>query len=136
MKDKEIYKHPIFQALLKELPSPITIISDWELSFPIAKSFIDKERKIIAGYASVEVIDSQDELIPIPVIKEAWEQFKANKDFYFGSLMHSNVPVIKILDNYEDSEGTKWKSGVDENGLFIVAEVRQDIQKGVQTWGL
>ena len=136
MKDKEIYKHPIFQALLKELPSPEVIVLDWELSFPISKSFIDKDRKIIAGYASVEVIDSQEELIPVPVLKESWEQFKANKDFYFGSLMHSNVPVIKILDSFKDSEGTLWKSGVDENGLFIVAEVRQDIQKGVQTWEL
>jgi len=136
LKDKEVYKNPIFQALLKELPSPEVIVSDWKLSFPISKSFIDKDRKIIAGYASVEVIDSQDELIPLPVLKEAWEHFKANKDFYFGSLMHSNVPVIKILDSFKDSEGTMWKSGVDENGLFIVGEIRQDIQKGVQTWEL
>jgi len=50
--------------------------------------------------------------------------------------MHSNVPVIKILDEYEDSTGQVWKSGVDENGLFIVAEVRQDIDKGKQTWEL
>jgi len=106
------------------------------LTFPIAKSFTDDKRNIIAGYASVEVIDTQNELIPIPVLKEAWEQFKKNKDFYFGSLMHSNIPVIKILDVYTDSEGQVWKSGVDENGLFIVAEVRQDIQKGKQTWEL
>lgn len=136
MGDKEIYKHPIVQALLSELPNPEVYISDWELNFPITKKFTEQGKKIIAGYASVEVIDSQDELIPIPVLKEAWEQFRANKDFYFGSLMHSNVPVIKILDNFKDSEGTSWKSGVDENGLFIVAEVRQDIQKGLQTWEL
>jgi len=131
----EIFKSALVQSLLDQLPG-VSSRSDWTLSFPIAKKFKDGDRHIIAGYASVEVIDAQDELIPIPVLKEAWEAFKKNKDFYFGSLMHSNVPVLKILDRYEDSKGQIWKSGVDENGLFIVGEIRQDIQKGRQTWEL
>jgi len=130
-----IYRHPLVQSLLDQIPQPM-IKTPIEINFPIAKSFVDKDTYIIAGYASVEVIDSQKELIPIPVIKEAWEQFRKNKDFYFGSLMHSNIPIIKVLDEYTDSEGQVWKSGVDENGLFIVAAVRQDIEKGKQSWEL
>jgi hypothetical protein len=93
----------------------------------------DEDKIIIAGYASVEVIDSQGELIPLPVLKDAWEKFKANKYFATGSLMHTNIPVIRILDEYKDSKGQVWKSGVDDTGLFIVAEVRNDIEKGKQT---
>jgi len=130
---KEIFKSDIVQTLLDQLPKP-EIQTPWVFSFPIAKKFKDQGRNIIAGYASVEVIDSQNELIPIPVLKEAWVDFKKNKDFYFGSLMHTNIPVFKILDKYEDSDKQIWKSGVDDNGLFIVGEIRQDIEKGKQTW--
>jgi len=133
--DISIYDNPIVQEMLRMLPKS-EYNSSIEISFPITKKFIDEDRKIIAGYASVEVIDKQNELIPIEVIKEAWVNFKKNKDFYFGSLMHSNIPIIKILDEYKDKDGQIWKSEVDDNGLFIVAEVRQDITKGVQTWEL
>jgi len=135
LSEGEIFKSPLVQALLDQLPGA-SLKTDWSLSFPISKKFKDDGKHIIAGYASVEVIDTQDELIPISVLKDAWENFQANKSFYFGSLMHSNVPVLKILDEYKDSKGQVWKSGVDENGLFIVGEIRQDIQKGRQTWEL
>ena len=101
--DRDIFKAPLVQALLDQLPQP-SMKSDWSFTFPIAKKFVDKGRHIIAGYASVEVIDTQNELIPIAVLKEAWDNFSKNKDFYFGSLMHSNVPILKILDEYEDSK--------------------------------
>jgi len=107
--------------------------TDVNISFAISKSFKEENKLIIAGYASVQVIDAQNEMIPIPVLKEAWERFKENKAFYFGSLMHTNIPVIKILDKYTDSKGQIWKSGVDDTGLFIIAEVRDDIEKGKQT---
>jgi hypothetical protein len=100
---------------------------------PIAKSFHEKGKFIVAGYASVEVIDSQNEMIPLPVLKDAWIRFRKNEDFKIGSLMHTNIPIIKILDEYRDSKGQLWKSGVDETGLFIVAEVRDDIEMGKKT---
>ena len=130
--DSEIYRHPLVQSLLDALPQPLVRIP-WSLSFPISKQMQDEDKIIIAGYASVEVIDSQGELIPLPVLKEAWEKFKANKYFATGSLMHTNIPVIRILDEYKDLKGQVWKSGVDDTGLFIVAEVRNDIEKGKQT---
>lgn len=128
----EIYKHPLVQSLLDALPQPLTR-TPWSFTFPISKKMEEEGKIIIAGYASVEVIDSQNELIPIPVLKEAWVKFKANKYFATGSLMHSNIPVIRILDEYKDSKGQVWKSEVDDTGLFIVAEVRNDIEKGLQT---
>jgi len=127
----KLFREPLVQALLDHLPIP-SVKADITISMPISKRFEDKGKLIIAGYASVEVIDSQNELIPIPVLKEAWDNFKKS-GFSIGSLMHTNIPVIKVLDNYTDSKGQEWKSGVDDTGLFIVAEVRDDIEKGKQT---
>jgi len=93
---------------------------------------VDEGKLIIAGYASVEIIDSQKELIPLAVLKEAWDKFSENEDFMIGTLMHSNIPVIKILKEYTDSKGELWKSGVDDTGLFIVALVNDTIEKGKQ----
>ena len=128
----DIYRHPLVQSLLDALPQPLSK-TPWTLTFPICKQMEEENKIIIAGYASVEVIDSQNELIPLPVLKEAWDKFKANKYFATGSLMHSNIPIIRILDSYTDSKGQVWKSGVDDTGLFVVAEVRNDIEKGKQT---
>jgi len=127
----KLFREPLVQALLDHLPIP-SVKADITISFPIAKMLQERGKLIIAGYASVEVIDSQNELIPIPVLKEAWENFK-DSGFNIGSLMHTNIPVIKVLPGYVDSKGQVWKSGVDDTGLFIVAEVREDIEKGKQT---
>jgi len=105
---------------------------DIQIGIPIRKQFVDKDKLIIAGYASVEIIDSQKELIPLEVLKEAWNKFSENEDFMIGTLMHSNIPVIKILKEYKDSKGELWKSGVDDTGLFIVALVNDTIEKGKQ----
>jgi len=102
-------------------------------TIPISKRFSDQGRFIVAGYASVEVVDSQNELIPISALKAAWDQFIGNEEFAHANLMHSNIPVGKILREYKDSKGHMWKSGVDDQGLFIVSEVRDDIKKGNET---
>ena len=96
---------------------------------------IDSDRRIIAGYASVEIVDRQNEIIPISALEEAWEKFKANPDFAINSLMHTNIPVGKILfEPVKDSQGRVYQSGVDDKGLFIVAEIRDDIKKANECW--
>lgn len=125
-----IFKHPIVQTLLSEVSKSEEY--DVNIGIPIRKQFEDNGKLIIAGYASVEIIDSQKELIPLEVLKEAWNKFSENEDFMIGTLMHSNIPVIKILKEYKDSKGELWKSGVDDTGLFIVAVVNDTIEKGKQ----
>ena len=128
-----IFKSPIVQTLLDERIKPLLEEYDVRISVPIKKQFVDKGKLIIAGYASVEIIDSQKELIPLKVLQDAWDKFSKDEDFMIGTLMHSNIPVIKILMEYEDSKGELWKSGVDDNGLFVVAVVNDGIEKGKQT---
>jgi len=130
-----ILKHPLVQSLLNQ--AKINKIKlDYILDFSIVKKFKTKDRFVIAGYASVEVIDTQNELIPIETLKESFDRFMKTDEFALSSIMHSNIPIAKILKEYTDSEGTKWVSHVNEDGLFIVAEVRQDIKKGEQTCDL
>lgn len=102
-------------------------------TIPISKKFSDEGKFIVAGYASVEVVDSQNELIPIPTLKNAWSKFIENEDFARINLMHSNIPIGKVLREYTDSKGHVWKSGVDDQGLFVVSEIREDIKKGRET---
>jgi len=130
---EDIWRHPITQELLSQIPTQPNIRTPFTFTIPIAKQWQDEERFIVAGYASVEVIDSQNELIPIEALKKAWERFSSNPQFMNCSLMHSNISVGKVIPDYTDSEGTTWKSGVDEQGLFIVTEVRKDIKKGAET---
>jgi len=101
--DKELFRNPIVQTLLEHLPKA-SLSTPVKLEFPIAKRIEDGGKFIIAGYASVEVIDQQNELIPIPVLKEAWVNFKKS-GYKIGSLMHSNIPIISVLDEYKDSKG-------------------------------
>ncbi len=127
-----IYRSAIVQNLLDQVKGESEDY-DINIGVPIAKSFEENGKLIIAGYASVEVIDSQDEFIPLETLKASWDQFSSNKDFMIGTLMHSNIPVIHILKEYKDSKGQMWKSGVDDTGLFIVAEVNDATEKGKQT---
>lgn len=130
--DKELFSHPLVQSLLDEVDKP-RIRLPAQFYVPIAKQFEDEDRFIVAGYASVEIIDSQNELIPVKALKDAWEGFIKNEEFAHCNIMHSNIPVGKVLKSYADKKGNIWKSGVDDKGLFIVSEVRNDIRKGEQT---
>ena len=44
-------------------------------------------------------------------------------------LAHSNIQVGDVIPNYTDSEGRLWKSEVDDVGMFVVIELRDDIEK-------
>lgn len=117
------------QALLLE-----DAVSPFEVYVPIEK--MDKKQQVIAGYASVKGIDLQNDLIPIPALKEAWEGFIKNLDYAHIHILHSNIPVGKVVLEHTDSEGKIWKSGVDDIGLFIVVKIRDDIKKAKEVWKL
>lgn len=130
---KEIWESSLSEQLFNDAGTTV-----WKSSFTfdIPLEIKNDKNRIIAGYASVEIVDSQGELIPIDVLKHAWDRFIGNYDFAHGQLMHTNIPMIQVLKEYVDEDGRVWKSGVDEVGLFIVAKVRDDIKKSDQTWHL
>ena len=86
-------------------------------SIAIVKSSSDL---IIAGYASVEMVDKQGDLITRGALKDAFGNFMKADGFRNVQLAHSNIQVGEVIKAYTDSEGRLWKSGVDDAGMFVV----------------
>ena len=84
---------------------------------------------VIAGYASVEMVDKQGDLITTSALKGAFDNFMKADGFRNVQLAHSNIQVGEVIPQYTDSSGRLWKSGVDDAGLFVVIQVRDDIEK-------
>jgi HK97 family phage prohead protease len=130
LSDEQIFSHPLVQELLKQVSIPRTRdLFSWTV--PIEMK--DEGERIIAGYASVELVDKQGDLIPNDVLRKAWDKFISNPDFMTSQLLHSNVPIAKFL--LEHPKVPK-KAGVDEKGLFVIAKVRDDIKKADEAWDL
>ena len=84
---------------------------------------------VIAGYASVDMVDKQGDRIPVSALKKAFNGFMADPAYRNVQLAHSGIQVGEVLPNYTDSEGRVWKSTVDDHGLFVVCKIRNDIEK-------
>jgi len=86
------------------------------------------EPLIIAGYASVDVLDKQNDLITLEAIREASTDFMKG-DFKNVMITHSNVQVGEVIDNWTDTSGNVLKTGCDDTGFFVVIKMRNDIEK-------
>ena len=84
---------------------------------------------IVAGYASVELVDKQGDLITRGALKNAFDGFMKSDKYRNVQLAHSNIQVGEVIDNYVDSNGRMWKSEVDDTGMFVVCKLRNDIEK-------
>ena len=93
------------------------------LSLPFAK--VDKERRIVSGFASLDNLDKQDDIVTAEASMNAFAKFRGNI-----REMHQPLAVGKMVsfkeDKYFDPESKKFYSGV-----FVSAYV----SKGAQdTW--
>ena len=84
---------------------------------------------VIAGYASVEMVDKQGDLITRGALKDAFGNFMKAHDYRNVQLAHSNIQVGSVIPEYTDSTGRVWKSSVDDAGMFVVIKLRDDIEK-------
>jgi len=84
---------------------------------------------VIAGYASVEMVDKQGDMITTNALKNAFDSFMKADQYRNVQLAHSNIQVGKVIDQYTDSDGRVWKSIVDDAGMFVVIQLRDDIEK-------
>lgn len=84
---------------------------------------------VVAGYASVELVDKQGDLITRGALKDAFDGFMKSDRYRNVQLAHSNIQVGEVIDNYVDSNGRMWKSEVDDTGMFVVCKLRNDIEK-------
>ena len=93
------------------------------LSMPLTK--VDKERRIVSGFASLDNIDKQDDVVTAEASMDAFTRFRGNI-----REMHQPLAVGKMVsfkaDKYFDPESKKFY-----NGVFVSAYV----SKGAQdTW--
>ena len=84
---------------------------------------------VVAGYASVEMVDKQGDLITRSALKDAFGNFMKADGFRNVQLAHSNIQVGTVIPSYTDSSGRLWKSEVDDTGMFVVIKLRGDIEK-------
>jgi len=104
-----------------------TIIAQKENDFKIIKAKSDE--LMIGGYASIEMVDKQNDLITLKALNEAVEKFMEKNKFRNVMTNHSNVQVGEVIQSYRDSSGKLWKTEVDDVGFFVVIKLRDDIEK-------
>ena len=94
-----------------------------KLSMPIAK--VDKERRMVSGFATLDNIDKQSDIVPTDVSIKAFERFRGNL-----REMHMPIAVGRVMsfksDKFYDKQEDKFY-----NGVYVDAY----ISKGAQdTW--
>jgi len=94
--------------------------------FRILKS---QDDLMIGGYASIEIVDKQNDLITLKALNEAVKKYMENPKFRNVMTNHSNVQVGEVVESYRDTTGRLWKTEVDDVGFFVVIKLRDDIEK-------
>lgn len=93
--------------------------------FQILKS----DELMIGGYASIEIVDKQNDLITLNALNQAVQKFMGADRFRNVMTNHSNVQVGEVVKSYRDKTGRIWKTEVDDVGFFVVIKLRDDIEK-------
>ncbi len=99
--------------------------ADREHEFTILKS----DDLIIGGYASIEIVDKQNDLITLSALDDAAKNYMSEKKYRNVMSNHSNVQVGEVIEKYRDTNGTLHKTGVDDVGFYVVIKLRDDIEK-------
>ena len=99
--------------------------SDSEGSFSILKS----DDLVIGGYASIEVVDKQNDLITLSALEDAATKYMEVKKYRNVMSNHSNVQVGEVIESYRDKNGVLHKTHVDDVGFYVVIKLRDDIEK-------
>ena len=92
-------------------------------------SIIKSDQLVIGGYASIEMVDKQNDLITLSALDDAVKGYMKDKKFRNVMTNHSNVQVGEVIPSYRDNNGRLWKTQVDDVGFFVVIKMREDIEK-------
>ena len=88
---------------------------------------------VVGGPASVEMVDSEGHLITSEALSEAFSRFMENIRLQNIQLFHSDVQIGWPLKAYISPTGEVFKSGVDDKGLWLISELRDDISIAKRT---
>jgi len=85
------------------------------LTMPIAK--VDEERRIVSGFATLDNVDRQGDVLLTDASRKAFENFRGNV-----RLMHQPIPAGKVMSFRENSFYDK-ESGNTYSGIFVDAYI-------------
>ena len=92
-------------------------------------SILKSDELIIGGYASIEIVDKQNDLITLEALKKSVTKYMKDQKYRNVMSNHSNVQVGEVIEKYRDSNGVLHKTDVDEVGFYVVIKLRDDIEK-------
>ena len=92
-------------------------------------SILKSDELYIGGYASIEVVDKQNDLITLEALSDAVKKYMTDPKYRNVMTNHSNVQVGEVVKDYRDTSGKLWKTDVDDVGFFVVIKLRDDIEK-------
>ena len=92
-------------------------------------SILKSDELIIGGYASIEIVDKQNDLITLEALKKSVTKYMKDQKYRNVMSNHSNVQVGELIEKYRDSNGVLHKTDVDEVGFYVVIKLRDDIEK-------
>ena len=103
----------------------VLLKAETSAEFNILKS----DNLVIGGYASIEIVDKQNDLITLEALEEAVKKYMEEEKYRNVMSNHSNVQVGEVVEKYRDSNGVLHKTGVDDVGFYVVIKMRDDIEK-------
>ena len=77
----------------------------------------------IAGIATTDSIDHDNEIVDADAVKSAWGDYKGVIRYMHGKDARNPDAVGVVVDNYTDSAGKTWKTEFTPSGPFIVAKI-------------
>ena len=84
----------------------ILLKADNGSQFNILKS----DELVIGGYASIEIVDKQNDLITLDALKEAVVKYMEDEKYSNVMSNHSNVQVGEGIPSYRDKSGRIHKT--------------------------
>lgn len=97
-----------------------------DVRYRAAASKIEDMPVVIGGPASVETVDKEGHLITTAALKAAFERYMGSFRTRNAMVLHSDVQIGWALPAYISKNGSVFKSGVDNKGLFFITEIRND----------
>jgi len=112
---------------MKEIEkTPLHILGNFDV---LEKGEEKETERIIAGYASIVQVDNEDDYIPKATLEKGIETLLKNSDYSNLMLNHKSIQIGKVLKEYK-----QIRTHVDDHGLFIVAQIRDDLEAANSVW--
>lgn len=78
---------------------------------------------IIAGIATTDSKDHDDEIVDADAVKTAWADYNGSIRYMHGKAEHNKAAVGVVIPSHTDSSGKVWRTEFTEQGPFIVAKI-------------